>query len=215
MNQPNPVTNRKVFERFLTEAEERQLFKHVGQFKSIYARRDLAAMQLMRHTGIRVGSLVLLTVGQAREAQRTGLLSLATEQVKGGKRARRAYAVPCNTKAQQALDELLRLCKDLLGSRPSDDLRLLLRRGKKRFTGLSVRSMQARMQHWVHDAKLKVDASPHWLRHTLAKRLMARSTSSDPQGIAQIALGHASRSATAIYTLPDRQELAQALEDAS
>lgn len=217
----NPVTQRKVFERFLTEPEERQLFRYVQQFKSIYARRDLAAMLVLRHTGIRVGSLVLLTCGQAREALRGGALLLDSEQVKGGKPAQdgkprrsRAYAVPCNSKARAALESLLRLVREQLGTQPSDDLKLLLRRGKQRFIGLSVRSMQARMQHWVHESGLQVDASPHWLRHTLAKRLMARSTSSDPQGIVQIALGHANRSATAIYTLPDRQELAQALEDA-
>ena len=58
----NAITQRAVFERYLTEGEERQLMKHVGRFGDELSRRDAAWMDLLRQTGIRVGSMAGLTV---------------------------------------------------------------------------------------------------------------------------------------------------------
>jgi site-specific recombinase XerC len=71
------------------------------------------------------------------------------------------------------------------------------------------------MAHWREHTGLPVEASPHWLRHTLAKRIIARSTARNPLGVVQHALGHHSLNSTGIYTAPDRDELARALEEAA
>jgi site-specific recombinase XerD len=81
--------------------------------------------------------------------------------------------------------------------------------------GMSVRSFQARVQHWCQQAGLTVHATPHWMRHTMAQRILARSTAADPIGIVQSALGHKSRSSTGIYTKPTREAVSHAMELAS
>lgn len=215
------VTDRKVFERYLTREEEKQLFKYVSQFRGLYARRDLAWMQLLRQTGIRVGALCKITLQQAQDAIRTQYLELEPEQLKGGVRrgrggttVRRGQTVRCNTAAVAALKSLVALRKEQ--GVPGDAAApLVLARGKRRTRTITVRQLQKRMAHWVLASGLEIDATPHWWRHTLAKRLMASSTAEDPQGMAQLALGHSKRETTAIYTLPDRESWARAMEDAS
>lgn len=196
---------RKVFERYLTEAEEKRLFKTVGQYGDVLARRDCAWMALLRQTGIRVGALAGLTVSDAQAARRSRRLDLRAEISKGG----RAHSVPVNKKADAALRTLLSIRREM-GHAQHPDQPLIMSRNHR---GMSVRSFQARMQHWVRQAGLDVNASPHWWRHTIAKRAIARSTSTDPLGIVQGILGHADRSSTAIYAAPDREEIRQAMED--
>jgi site-specific recombinase XerC len=203
----NAVTRRKVFSRYLTEVEEKQLLREVGRYADPLAQRDHAWMILMRQTGIRVGSLAQLTVADARAMLASGTVTIADEIAKGG----RGYQVPLNKAARAAAQKLLRIRKDQ-GFEPIASMPLLMSR--KGF-GLSVRSMQARMQQWVKEAKLPVAASPHWLRHTLAKAIVRNSCARDPQSIVQIALGHRYRETTVLYTLPDREEVLQALENAS
>lgn len=196
-----------VFERYLTETEEKQLLSHVGALADRLARRDHAWMRLLRHTGIRVGALAGLTVEEAREALRTNHLPLNPEHAK----RKKGGDVFCNDEARKALRELLAIRREQghaeIGGEP-----LIMSRNHR---GISVRSLQARMQHWVHASGLDVQASPHWMRHTLAKRIMKRSTSRNPLAIVQGVLGHASTSTSLIYAGPDREEMEQAMREAS
>lgn len=200
------VSKRAVFERYLTEDEERQLLRYVARFNTPLARRDHAWMRLLRQTGIRVGSLSGLTVGAATAALHSGRLALSDEHAKG----QRGYQVPANSEAQRALRDLLKV-RRALGFAPVPSEALIV---THRGAGMSVRSFQARMAQWREESGLPVHASPHWWRHTLAKRVMKRSTAQDPLGIVQAALGQASRQSAAIYALPDREEIAAALEEA-
>lgn len=200
----NTITQRAVFERYLTEAEEKKLMQHVRQFADVLARRDAQWIELMRQTGIRVGSMAGVTLGDAQAALRSKRLHLVDEHAKGG----RGYEVPLNTRAIACIKALVKIRADMgYGAHP--DQPLVMSRNHR---GMSVRSYQARMAMWVAEAGLQVSASPHWLRHTLAKRVMARSEAKDPQGIVQVVLGQRSRESTAIYTLPDREDIADALE---
>jgi len=203
------ATSRAVFERYLTPAEEKQLLGHVAQFADVLARRDHAWMRLLRQTGLRVQSLSLLDVGAAREALATKRLRIDDAIAKGG----RGYDVHLNKRAVIALKELLQIRRRMLGGScgAGEESLLLCRRGHR----LSVRSLQARMREWVHDCRLPVAASPHWWRHTLAKRLIANSESQDPLGIVQVALGQRSRNSTGVYSLPDREAIAMAMEAAA
>jgi site-specific recombinase XerC len=79
---------------------------------------------------------------------------------------------------------------------------------------MSVRNYQQRLREWTAKAGIR-GASPHWLRHTLAKRVMKRSEASDPLAIVQVALGHRRRHTTTIYALPDREDIERAMEAAS
>lgn len=194
---------RKVFERYLTVAEERQLFAAVAQFGSVHARRDHAWMRLLRQTGIRVGSLAVLTTADARAALKEGYLTVrAIKRSSAGK-------IYLNKKSRQALQDLLKLRREM-GYAEDPDGALVMGR---EHAGMAVRTFQQRMRHWCQVAGLSVEASPHWWRHTLGKRLMQVSTAADPRGIVQRALNHASINSSAVYTFPDRADYEAAMEE--
>jgi len=196
---------RNTFERYLTEAEERQLFRYMQQFSGdLYARRDRAMMVLLRQTGVRVGSCARLTCLDAREALRVERLVLRAEISKRG----RGYDVRANKPARAALRELLKCRRDMGCDELPDAPLIMSRHGR----GLSVRSIQDRVRKWCLAAGLSVQASPHWMRHTLAKRVMARSTSNNPVAVVQRILGQSSASSAAVYTMPDREEIDAAVE---
>ena len=198
---------RHVFERYLRPDEERRLLRFIARVNDIYAARDHAWMRLLRQTGLRIGSLARLTVGEAQDALREHRLVVAADKAKGG----RGYSVLLNRRAQQALRDLLRIRREM-GHAPVPDQPLIMSRNHR---AMSVRSYQSRMRNWVIAAGLGVEASPHWFRHTLAKRIIERSTARDPRAIVQHALGHANIVSTAVYTWPDRDDIERAMEEAS
>ncbi|MGE0487333.1 MAG: tyrosine-type recombinase/integrase [Gammaproteobacteria bacterium] len=197
----------RVFKRYLTEVEERQLLSTVARFADVHARRDRAWMEALRVTGVRIQAFSRLTVFHAQEALRTGYLTLGSAIQKRGQ----AHTVRVPKRGQRAFRTLLAIRREL-GYPMDPDAPLVLSRHHQ---ALSVRSYQARMQHWCREAGLQVNASPHWFRHTLAKRIMARSTSPNPERLVQGALGHACVTSTAVYTWPDREEIDAAVDLAS
>jgi len=204
----NAVSQRKTFDRYLTPDEEKQLLGHVGKFGDVLAKRDHAWMRLARHTGLRIGSISLLDVADAREALVNGFLRVRNEIAKRG----HGYDVRLTAQSRDALEDLLRIQRKMQPQRDWVNEPLILCRRKHR---ISVRSLQARMAGWVRDSGLGVAASPHWFRHTFAKRIIKKSEAADPFTIAQFALGQASRQSTSVYTMPDREDMAAALERAA
>lgn len=197
---------RAVFERYLTRAEEKKLLAHIARHAGLYAKRDHAWLRLLRHSGLRLGSLRGLTVGDARAALRTRRIRAAAEHAKG----KRGYDTPLNSHADQALNDLIKIRRAM--RLPDDDTAPLIcsRLGR----AMSERSYQHRMQMWRQSAGLSVDASPHWMRHTYGKRIHDSTESRDPQAVVQVLLGHASRASTVIYTQPSREDIERAAEAA-
>lgn len=198
---------RKVFERYLRPEEERQLFKTIGQYADLQARRDLAWMRVLRQTGIRVETLHGLNVSEAREAITTHYLTLRAEITKGAVGGR----IFVTKKGRVAFRQLLKIRREQ-GYAEQLDAPLVMSRQHQR---MSIRTYQQRMQHWCQLAGLQVKATPHWWRHTLAKRIMKASTAQDPRGVVQAQLNHADIKSTAVYTMPDRDDIEQALEEVS
>ena len=199
--------NDKPFTRYLTEKEERTLFATVGRFGDVYARRDHAWLRLLRQTGIRVGTLAGLNFGDARAALQSHYLDLRPEISKRGQGGR----VFLTKKARKALADLMRIRREM--DHPDRDGSALIY--SRKHARMSVRSFEDRFRHWAILAGLSENATPHWLRHTLAKRIMQSSTANDPRGVVQATLGHRSIASTSLYTRPDREEVEFALEEAS
>ncbi len=195
------------FDRYLTGPEERKLLRTVGAFGNVLARRDHAWMRVLRQTGVRITAFSRLTVADAQAAIREHRLELAGAIQKG----KREHGMHVTRKARRAFSDLLRVRKEM-GATPDPDGPLVMSRKHQR---MSVRSFQARLRYWGAQAGISVPVSPHWFRHTLAKRLIDASTSQDPLGVVQAALGHASRNSSAIYAAPDREQVAMDLERAS
>lgn len=197
---------RQVFERYFTETEERQLMACVRGCAGDLARRDAAWIGLLRQTGIRVTPLAKLTVGDARQALGKGQLIVRGSTNKRGQEHR----IPLNRKAIEALGTLLKV-RAAFTTEHDFAAPLIVSREHK---ALSVRALQQRMGLWCTRAGL-ADGSPHWMRHTLAKRLLARSTAHNPLSIVAGVLGHSSLNSTNCYTQPDKEEIAQAMEAAA
>lgn len=198
---------RKAFKRYFTEAEERQLFRTVGNVVDIHARRDYAWMRLLRQTGIRVETLAGLNVHDAQDALASKYLDLRPEITKGNRGGR----IFITRKARAAFKDLLAIHREM-GHGMATDSPLIFSRKHRR---MSVRSFEARTRHWCNMAGLEDSGTPHWFRHTLAKRIMKNSTAEDPRGVVQVALTHASINSTAVYTLPDKEDVERAMEEAS
>lgn len=208
--------HRKTFDKYLTEREEKKLLAHLKNIADIYTQRDYHLAIFMRQTGVRVSVIcgkkktktqaktLGLTVGEARQAIATNFLELRGDIVKGGDDIK-LYA---NKKAREALSQLLIILKKM-GHPLKEDSPLVV---SKKGNNISARNLQERFNdHGLKSVGYAI--SPHWFRHTLAKRLMKTTTADDPLGVAQLALGHSSREATAIYTMPDKEDLINAMEE--
>ncbi|MBD3609043.1 MAG: tyrosine-type recombinase/integrase [Gammaproteobacteria bacterium] len=204
---------REVFNRYFTEPEEKKLFKTIAEHNSISARRDLAWMKVLRHTGIRIESFSLLTRGDAKRAISEKELNYVGKGRNGSKKAGRSFV---NKTAVKAFKELLRIGREM-GVPDMDDKPLVVSRqrdNQRQFKALTIRSYQVAMQKWCTMAQVP-SGSPHWLRHTTAKRIMKSSTSNDPRGIVQAQLNHSDPRSTYIYTMPDKEDIQNAMEEIS
>lgn len=206
--------NRKDFDRYLTEKEERQFFKSIKEkmnkenVAGLLNMRDFYAFKIMRNTGLRVGTLVKLNVLDARTAIQEKKFKLCKEVLKGKKHDAKIY---CNKKALEAVRELIKI-RRLLGYSIDDAAPLIMSRQGSR---ISIRTVQQRVQHWRKVSGIDANASPHWFRHTFAKRIIKNSTASDPQKTVQILLNHSDPRSTTVYTMPDKEEIALAAEEVS
>lgn len=190
-----------VFDRYLTPGEQRKLLAAARQFKGHEAERDGHWMVFMLKTGIRVDAMSQFTCGDARRAIATETVALRSEIQKN----QRGHRIPLVADAKRALLGLLRVRK-AQGHIEDEFEPLVMSRNHK---GLSVRSYQMRIKHWAAAAGLSCadHISPHWLRHTVAKRILSKSTDPDPLRIVQGFLGHANRNTTAVYTRPDKEQM--------
>jgi site-specific recombinase XerD len=193
------------FDRYLTLEEERKLLRAIARVNDIHAERDHAWIRLLLATGIRLGALSKLTVGDARHAISSQTLELRPEIQKRG----HAHSVPVNREAEKALRDLLNIRKRM--GHHNEDLDATLVMGRKH-APLAPRSYQDRMSLWAKEAGLSKAVSPHWLRHTVAKRLLATTTHHNPLQVVQRALGHRQLSSTGIYTIPDKESVREAFE---
>lgn len=200
----------RVFERYLTEGEQARLLRHLHLLRAdALARRDGALMRVLLHSGQRLGETLLMTVGDALAALRTGWVYIPKAHRKG-KAA--DHSVRVTEPLREALRDLLAARAEITGieiAHESDPL-VVSRQGAG---AMSARMVQLRVKRWARACDLPEGFSPHWLRHTRAKNIMRRSSSTNPQGVVQAALGHGSISSTGIYTKVDREELAEALEE--
>ncbi len=152
--------------------------------------RDLAMMELMYSSGLRLSELQGLDLGDmdlsAGEARLLG---------KGNKER----IVPIGSKAIEALKRWLAI---RLSFNPQDSAVFLNRRGGR----LSHRSIQLIMQKWGKKQGLITHLHPHKLRHSFATHMLEGS--GDLRAVQEL-LGHSSLTTTQIYTHLDFQHLAK------
>ncbi len=177
----------------LTEKETRRLLRAVHAAGNV---RDIALVEVLLGTGLRVSELLALRVGDVVIRKRSGWLT-----VRRGKHGQ-YRDVPLTAAVRRALAAYL-----ATHPQPKNPDAPLWwgERG-----ALRDRSAVGRvLQKYTRAAGIR-DIGPHTLRHTFATRYLAANPG-DLRGLAAL-LGHASLSTVMVYTEPHLEDLAERME---
>lgn len=153
--------------------------------------RDRAIMELLYSSGLRLGELVGLDVGD---------LDLADATVRVTGKGNKTRILPVGRHARRALNNWLGIRSNLLAV---DEAALFVgKRGRR----IHPRTVQNRVKRWAQLAGAPVAVHPHMLRHSFASHLL--ESSGDLRGVQEL-LGHSDISTTQVYTHLDFQHLAR------
>jgi integrase/recombinase XerC len=158
--------------------------------------RDLAMLELMYSSGLRLSELVSLD---------TRDMDLDERVLRVTGKGSKTRLVPIGRKAIQALQTWLRVRASQLAE---GEMAVFTGRVGRR---LGVRAVQQRVHRWAQRRGLPGDIHPHTLRHSFASHLL--ESSGDLRAVQEL-LGHADISTTQIYTHLDFQHLARVYDKA-
>lgn len=152
--------------------------------------RDLAIMELMYSSGLRLSELQGLDLGD---------MDLSARELRVQGKGSKERVVPMGT---QAVNAISRWLEARIQFKPKDNAVFLNRYGRR----LSNRAIQIAMQKWGVKQGLESHVHPHKLRHSFATHLL--EASGDLRAVQEL-LGHSNLSTTQIYTHLDFQHLAK------
>ncbi len=168
----------KIF-RHLYKTKENYKQKKPYAYKAIT--RDIAVLELLFSTGIRVAELCNLKKNN---------ITLTKSNIKITGKGNKERIIPiCNTETIKALANY----QDLFQQEISSSKYFFINRLKSRLSEQSVRQM---IKKYTRATKINENITPHMFRHTLATQLLERGV--DTRNI-QTLLGHSSITTTQIY----------------
>jgi integrase/recombinase XerC len=176
---PKALAKREV-DRLIREAE-----RHGNK-------RNLAIVQLLRHTGLRVGELCNLRLGDVAISERKGEVL-----VRGGK-GNKDRTIPLNNDVRRAVEAYKEVRPPVAG-----DHLFVGQRGQP----LRPQGVQIVVAKYAQRAGLP-EVTPHVLRHTFAKHVL---DAGEDLATVQRLLGHERLETTAIYTQPTARDLEAAV----
>ncbi|AON56654.1 tyrosine recombinase XerC [Herbaspirillum seropedicae] len=178
---------------------------------STLAACNRAMFELLYSSGLRVSELVGIDVADVREGgyESAGWVDLEEAEVtvtgKGGKKRK----VPVGQAARAALADWLPLRARLRKADGGPDSHALFL--NERGARISPRVAQLRLKTHGRALEMASDVHPHMLRHSFASHVL--QSSGDLRAVQEM-LGHASITATQVYTALDFQRLAQVYDQA-
>jgi integrase/recombinase XerC len=159
------------------------------------SRRDLAMLELLYSSGLRLAELAGLDVAD---------LDLADRTVRVLGKGSKTRVLPVGGKAIEALRAWLAERKTIVQDGTGA---LFVGQSGRR---LGARAIQQRIGRWAARSDLNVPVHPHLLRHSFATHLL--ESSRDLRGVQEL-LGHADISTTQVYTHLDFQHLARIYDE--
>jgi len=171
------------------------LFNEEGQDQPALI-RDRAMFELLYSSGLRLGELVALNIGDGRLDLRQGEVTVT------GKGAK-TRTVPIGAKAREALAAWLNARQAAAGEKAL----FIGARGRR----ISAGTVGTRLKQWARRRGLHEKVHPHMLRHSFATHVL--QSSQDLRAVQEM-LGHASISTTQVYTHLDYQALAKVYDAA-
>ena len=163
--------------------------------KDALDRRDVAMLELLYSSGLRLAELAGLDVTD---------LDLADRTVRVLGKGSKTRVLPVGGKAVEALRAWLGERKTLVKDGATA---LFVGQNGRR---LGTRAIQKRIGSWAARANLNVPVYPHLLRHSFATHLL--ESSRDLRGVQEL-LGHADISTTQVYTHLDFAHLARIYDE--
>ena len=173
----------------LSEEEMGLLLEEASRGSSLEARRNMAMIELMYATGMRVSEMMSLAVGD---------LNLKEEYVRCLGKGSKERLINIHDQAVNALDTYLREVRPHLLSQGKkdgarEDALFLNRRGER----LTRQGFWLILKGCGSRANIKTPITPHTLRHSFATHMLRGGA---PLRYLQELLGHASISTTQVYT---------------
>lgn len=181
--------------------------EQAGDTQSATQRCNHAMFELLYSSGLRVSELVGLDLHYVKEGDyvSSGWIDLDAQEVTVTGKGNKMRSVPIGSAATSALRDWLAVRPALVKLEPHA---LFL---SERGTRMSARVVQLRLKAHGQQTGMATHVHPHMLRHSFASHVL--QSSGDLRAVQEM-LGHASISATQIYTSLDFQRLAQVYDAA-
>lgn len=160
-----------------------------ANFKSNLGLRDLAILELLYATGMRVSELIYLKIDD---------INMENRMLKCLGKGSKERIIPFGSKAYQSLRLYLDKVRQKLVKNPNEDILFLNSRGER----LSRQGIFYLVKKYVRKAGIEKKVTPHTLRHTLATHLLENGA--DLRSVQEM-LGHSDISTTQIYTHVSRK----------
>jgi integrase/recombinase XerD len=176
---------RKRLPKAIARDDLERLLREPGREQTPKALRDRALLEALYATGLRVTELVSLNVDDVNLASAT----LRVIRPKGKKER----IVPIHDRALEPLQDYLERGRIQLLRDPEERALFLNHRGRR----LTRQGLWLIVKHYVQEAGIRHEVTPHTLRHTFAAHLVKGKA--DLEYVQEL-LGHANISTTQVYT---------------
>ena len=165
-------------------SEVRRLLDQPSKLSTLEAKRDVAMLQLLYASGMRVGELVALNLGD---------VDTKDGYVRCFGKGHKERLIPIHEQAASAVEGYLEETRPHL-VRNADEVALFLNRRGERLTR---QGFWQKIKEYAKSANLGVEITPHTLRHSFATHML--SGGADLRSVQEL-LGHANISTTQVYT---------------
>lgn len=181
----------KPLPKVLSIQEVDKLLEQPGRASSPEALRDMAMLELLYATGMRVSELVSLNLPD---------ISLESANVRCIGKGNRERLIPIHEGAVDSIRRYLQQARPKLGPAPAETAVFLNARGQR----LTRQGLWLILKHYASQAGITSPVTPHILRHSFATHYLQGGA---PIRHVQELLGHANISTTQIYTHLTQQHL--------
>jgi integrase/recombinase XerD len=152
------------------------------------AQRDMALLEMLYASGMRVTELVSLNLSDVDLDNEDG----ATVRVKGKKANAKARVIPVSSSAAEVIEYYIKNGREQLAIDPNAEALFLNNRGQR----LTRQGLWLIIKHYVEAVGISAEVTPHTLRHSFAAHKLSQGKSL--QDIQKL-LGHANISTTQVY----------------
>ncbi len=158
------------------------------------AQRDLALLEMLYASGVRVTELVSLNINDIDLNEKAG-----TVRVKGKRSSAKEREIPITGSALETIRAYIQTGREQLLQDTDEPAIFLNNRGQR----LTRQGLWLIIKHYVESVGISTEVTPHTLRHSFAAHKLSQGRSL--QDIQKL-LGHANISTTQVYTHLNQEE---------